>query len=137
MPSEKKIHILTKSVHNVTHSDFLDDATPTGGALIGAVIGEPYFSSSLLPWHNLHFWYACSALRGLCSPDCVVVPASASLMAIAGIYTRRMQCIVGLLCGVHCKLTDGAKLCVLIAKLKITVWHYLNILKNHAHCITR
>ena len=84
MPTGTKIHVVTKSSQDVTASDLVNGTTPTEGALIEAVIGEPYFSTSLLPWHNLHFWYARDTLRSLCSADCLVVPCSASLMAIAG-----------------------------------------------------
>ena len=51
---------------------------------VDLLIGEPYFSSSLLPWHNLYFWFARTALSRLLSPECVVLPCRASLMAIAG-----------------------------------------------------
>ena len=78
--------MLTKSSHDVTISDLVNGTTPTEVPLIEAVIGEPYFRTSLLPWHNLHFWYARDALSSLTSPHPVVVPSSASLMAIAGTY---------------------------------------------------
>ena len=71
------VNVLEKLPHELTAADF-------GGRPIDAVVGEPHFSTSLLPWHNVHFWYACSALRGLLSPDCVFLPNRASLKAIAG-----------------------------------------------------
>ena len=71
------VNVLEKSPHELTAADF-------GGRLVDAVIGEPHFSTSLLPWHNLHFWYACSALCSLLSPDCLFLPNRASLKAIAG-----------------------------------------------------
>ena len=66
-----------------------------GGRRVDGIIGEPYFSSSLLPWHNLHFWYAinsvmsCSVERGKEEEEerretPVILPGRASLMAIAG-----------------------------------------------------
>jgi len=55
------------------------------GRHIDAVIGEPYFTSSLLPWHNLHFWYVVNSLQKLLHPKGnVVLPGRGSLMAIAG-----------------------------------------------------
>lgn len=82
------MHIITKSPSQITVNDLVNEATPTdreGCALIEGVVGEPYFGTSLLPWHNLHFWYACNALHSVCTPDCVVLPGRAELMAIAGI----------------------------------------------------
>lgn len=63
-----------------------------GGRQIDAIIGEPYFTSSLLPWHNLHFWYAVSSLQKFLTPGAAVegrgciLPGKGSLMAIAGEY---------------------------------------------------
>jgi protein arginine N-methyltransferase 7 len=73
------ITVLDKPCLELTAGDF-------GGGVrtVDAVIGEPFFSSSLLPWHNLHYWYALTALRKHMSPQCVVLPNTASLMAIAG-----------------------------------------------------
>ena len=72
------ITVLDKPCLELTAGDF-------GGRTVDAVIGEPFFSSSLLPWHNLHYWYALTSLRKKhMSPECVVLPNTASLMAIAG-----------------------------------------------------
>ena len=63
------------------------------GQSVDAIIGEPYFSSSLLPWHNLHFWYAISSLRKIVAPEperCVVIPGKGLLKAIAGMF----KCVV-------------------------------------------
>ena len=90
LPPNKAVHIITKAPSQITINDLVNEATPTGRegcALIEAVVGEPYFATSLLPWHNLHFWYGCNALRSVCTPDCVVLPARAELMAIAGTST--------------------------------------------------
>jgi len=53
---------------------------------IDLIVGEPYFSSTLLPWHNLHFWYARTYVDHLLGDNPVVVPAKAHLLAIAGDY---------------------------------------------------
>ena len=68
-----------------THTD-LTSADFAGDGHIEAIIGEPYFSSSLLPWHNLHFWYAVDSVRRFLAPgqDNVVLPGKGALMAIAG-----------------------------------------------------
>ena len=50
---------------------------------ITLLIGEPFFSTSTLPWHNLHFLYARSELGSLLVPDCTVLPAAVTFKAIA------------------------------------------------------
>lgn len=50
---------------------------------ISVLMGEPYFSSSLLPWHSLYFWYCRTALASRLRPDAVVLPRSASLHLLA------------------------------------------------------
>ncbi|KAM8860586.1 protein arginine N-methyltransferase 7 isoform 2-T2 [Synchiropus picturatus] len=54
-----------------------------GGEQISVLMGEPYFSTSLLPWHSLFFWYCRTALGGLLRPDATVLPRSASLHLLA------------------------------------------------------
>ncbi|TSQ92640.1 Protein arginine N-methyltransferase 7 [Bagarius yarrelli] len=53
------------------------------GEQISALIGEPYFSTSLLPWHSLFFWYCRTALNCLLQPDATILPSSATLRLIA------------------------------------------------------
>uniref|UniRef100_A0A672JQ35 Protein arginine N-methyltransferase n=1 Tax=Salarias fasciatus TaxID=181472 RepID=A0A672JQ35_SALFA len=50
-----------------------------GGEQISVLMAEPYFSTSLLPWHSLFFWYCRTALSGLLKPGATVLPGSASL----------------------------------------------------------
>ncbi|KAF3854353.1 hypothetical protein F7725_022408 [Dissostichus mawsoni] len=50
-----------------------------GGEQISVLMGEPYFSTSLLPWHSLFFWYCRTALAGLLHPDAAILPRSATL----------------------------------------------------------
>ena len=71
------VTVLDKPCLELTAGDF-------GGRRVDAVIGEPFFSSSLLPWHNLHYWYSLTALRQHMTPECVILPNTASLVAIAG-----------------------------------------------------
>ncbi|MED6241776.1 Protein arginine N-methyltransferase 7 [Ataeniobius toweri] len=54
-----------------------------GGEQISVLLGEPYFSTSLLPWHSLFFWYCRTALAGLLRPDATILPCSASLHVVA------------------------------------------------------
>ncbi|XP_069757268.1 protein arginine N-methyltransferase 7 isoform X2 [Narcine bancroftii] len=50
---------------------------------ISVLIGEPFFTTSLLPWHNLYFWYARTYLAKHLSREFTVLPQSATLLAIA------------------------------------------------------
>ncbi|XP_029909720.1 protein arginine N-methyltransferase 7 [Myripristis murdjan] len=54
-----------------------------GGEQISVLMGEPYFSTSLLPWHSLFFWYCRTALAGLLQPGATILPCSASLHIVA------------------------------------------------------
>ncbi|XP_038662871.1 protein arginine N-methyltransferase 7 isoform X1 [Scyliorhinus canicula] len=50
---------------------------------VSVLIGEPFFTTSLLPWHNLYFWYARTYLAKLLSSEFTVLPQSAKLLAMA------------------------------------------------------
>lgn len=50
---------------------------------ISVLMGEPYFSTSLLPWHSLFFWYCRTALAGLLRPNAAILPCSAALRMVA------------------------------------------------------
>uniref|UniRef100_A0A3B4TDD7 Protein arginine N-methyltransferase n=1 Tax=Seriola dumerili TaxID=41447 RepID=A0A3B4TDD7_SERDU len=50
---------------------------------ISVLMGEPYFSTSLLPWHSLFFWYCRTALAGLLRPSAAILPCSATLHMVA------------------------------------------------------
>ncbi|XP_063168825.1 protein arginine N-methyltransferase 7 isoform X2 [Candoia aspera] len=69
---EDKITIIEKHPESLTSSDF-------EGRKISLLIGEPFFSTSLLPWHNLYFWYARTALANHLTSDVTVLPQAASL----------------------------------------------------------
>ncbi|NXF03664.1 ANM7 methyltransferase, partial [Smithornis capensis] len=46
---------------------------------VSVLVGEPFFSTSLLPWHNLYFWYARTAVSSHLTSNATVLPQSASL----------------------------------------------------------
>ncbi|NXB91587.1 ANM7 methyltransferase, partial [Vidua chalybeata] len=46
---------------------------------ISVLVGEPFFTTSLLPWHNLYFWYARTAVSAHLASNVTVLPQSASL----------------------------------------------------------
>uniref|UniRef100_A0A8C4EPQ6 Protein arginine N-methyltransferase n=1 Tax=Dicentrarchus labrax TaxID=13489 RepID=A0A8C4EPQ6_DICLA len=50
---------------------------------ISVLMGEPYFSTSLLPWHSLFFWYCRTTLAGLLRPNATILPCSATLHMMA------------------------------------------------------
>ncbi|MBN3298187.1 ANM7 methyltransferase, partial [Amia calva] len=50
---------------------------------ISLLMGEPYFSTSLLPWHSLYFWYCRTALAEQLCKDAIVMPHSATLCMVA------------------------------------------------------
>ncbi|KAK7915358.1 hypothetical protein WMY93_011119 [Mugilogobius chulae] len=50
---------------------------------VSVLIGEPFFSSSLLPWHSLFFWYCRTALAEHLRADTVILPRAASLHMVA------------------------------------------------------
>ncbi|XP_072013956.1 protein arginine N-methyltransferase 7-like [Amphiura filiformis] len=50
---------------------------------IDILMAEPFYLTSLLPWHNLYFWYARTALANHLADDALILPRSASLRGIA------------------------------------------------------
>ncbi|NXP15831.1 ANM7 methyltransferase, partial [Thinocorus orbignyianus] len=46
---------------------------------VSVLVGEPFFTTSLLPWHNLYFWYARTAVSSHLTSNVTVLPQSASL----------------------------------------------------------
>ncbi|KAG7468482.1 hypothetical protein MATL_G00143210 [Megalops atlanticus] len=58
-------------------------AADLGGEQVSVLVGEPYFSTSLLPWHSLFFWYCRTALAQLLRADATVLPQSATLWMAA------------------------------------------------------
>uniref|UniRef100_A0A673IZ35 Protein arginine N-methyltransferase n=1 Tax=Sinocyclocheilus rhinocerous TaxID=307959 RepID=A0A673IZ35_9TELE len=50
---------------------------------ISVLMGEPYFSTSLLPWHSLFFWYCRTAVAQLLHPSATILPRAATLYIVA------------------------------------------------------
>ncbi|XP_072135494.1 protein arginine N-methyltransferase 7 isoform X1 [Mobula birostris] len=71
-----KVLISEKSPEQITPED-LDNNQ------ISVLIGEPFFTTSLLPWHNLYFWYARTYLAKHLANEFTVLPQSATLIAMA------------------------------------------------------
>ncbi|CAH0381142.1 unnamed protein product [Bemisia tabaci] len=41
---------------------------------VNLIVGEPHFSSSTLPWHNLQFWHLATQFRQICSDNVSMIP---------------------------------------------------------------
>ncbi|XP_071065219.1 protein arginine N-methyltransferase 7 isoform X2 [Dasypus novemcinctus] len=72
---EDKINIIEKRPELLTPADL-------EGKKVSHLLGEPFFTTSLLPWHNLYFWYVRTAVDQLLGPGAVVLPQAASLHAM-------------------------------------------------------
>nr|XP_054104827.1 protein arginine N-methyltransferase 7 isoform X3 [Callithrix jacchus] len=72
---EDKINIIEKRPELLTNEDLQ-------GRKISLLLGEPFFTTSLLPWHNLYFWYVRTAVDQHLGPGAVVMPQAASLHAV-------------------------------------------------------
>ncbi|KAK7114180.1 hypothetical protein V1264_000285 [Littorina saxatilis] len=73
---EDRIVIIEKRASEVTEEDFQ-------GFKVDVVMGEPSFQAHMLPWDNMHFWYAVSSLTPLLSSNVCVLPASMTIHAVA------------------------------------------------------
>ncbi|PIK44496.1 hypothetical protein BSL78_18668 [Apostichopus japonicus] len=50
---------------------------------IDLLVSEPFFTSGLLPWHSLYFWYCRTALTGHLAEGATILPCGARLRAVA------------------------------------------------------
>ncbi|OBS67277.1 hypothetical protein A6R68_04170 [Neotoma lepida] len=72
---EDKISIIKKRPELLTSADL-------EGKKVSLLLGEPFFTTSLLPWHNLYFWYVRTSVDQHLEPGAVVMPQAASLHAM-------------------------------------------------------
>ncbi|XP_011787440.1 PREDICTED: protein arginine N-methyltransferase 7 isoform X2 [Colobus angolensis palliatus] len=72
---EDKINLIEKRPELLTSEDLKDRK-------VSLLLGEPFFTTSLLPWHNLYFWYVRTAVDRHLGPGAVVMPQAASLHAV-------------------------------------------------------
>ncbi|XP_039707812.1 protein arginine N-methyltransferase 7 isoform X1 [Pteropus medius] len=72
---EDKIKVIEKRPELLTSADL-------EGKKVSVLLGEPFFTTSLLPWHNLYFWYVRTAVDQYLGPGAVVMPQAASLHAV-------------------------------------------------------
>ncbi|XP_012677757.2 protein arginine N-methyltransferase 7 [Clupea harengus] len=67
-----KLRLLGMRPEQVTTADL-------EGQQVSVLMGEPYFGTSLLPWHSLFFWYCRTALAQVLQPNATILPSSATL----------------------------------------------------------
>lgn len=72
---EDKITVINKRPELLTSADL-------EGKKVSFLLGEPFFTTSLLPWHNLYFWYVRTSVDQHLAPGAVVMPQAASLHAV-------------------------------------------------------
>ncbi|NXY46582.1 ANM7 methyltransferase, partial [Ceuthmochares aereus] len=72
---EDKIKIIEARPELLTSSHLEDKK-------ISVLVGEPFFTTTLLPWHNLYFWYARTAVATHLTSNVTVLPQAASLHMI-------------------------------------------------------
>lgn len=72
---EDKISVINKRPELLTSADL-------EGKKVSLLLGEPFFTTSLLPWHNLYFWYVRTSVDQHLAPGAVVMPQAASLHAV-------------------------------------------------------
>lgn len=72
---EDKISVINKRPELLTAADL-------EGKKVSLLLGEPFFTTSLLPWHNLYFWYVRTSVDQHLAPGAVVMPQAASLHAV-------------------------------------------------------
>ncbi|XP_021488028.1 protein arginine N-methyltransferase 7 [Meriones unguiculatus] len=86
---EDKISIINKRPELLTSADL-------EGKKVSLLLGEPFFTTSLLPWHNLYFWYVRTSVDQHLAPGAVVMPQAASLHAMIvefrDLWRVRMPC---------------------------------------------
>ncbi|XP_076813930.1 protein arginine N-methyltransferase 7-like isoform X1 [Clavelina lepadiformis] len=68
---------------DVVCKDATDVTTDLEGQKISLLAGEPFFTSSYLPWHDLYFWYARTELDSYLHPNCKIMPYRAHLCIAA------------------------------------------------------
>uniref|UniRef100_A0A8D2ZM15 Protein arginine N-methyltransferase n=1 Tax=Scophthalmus maximus TaxID=52904 RepID=A0A8D2ZM15_SCOMX len=79
----KKVLCFEHLCIHLTQSDTTKSKCMLSLIQISVLMGEPYFSTSLLPWHSLFFWYCRTALAGLLQPNATILPCSATLHMVA------------------------------------------------------
>ena len=67
----------------IVNGDVSSLATQLNGPKVSLFCGEPYFTSSILPWHDLYFWYLRSELDQCLHDKAKILPFRGHLCASA------------------------------------------------------
>ena len=77
---------LLDCAHHNEVADQIDIVSPSWASStsplppLNAVIAEPHFTTALLPWHNLHFWFLINSLN--IDPSTVIMPSKCRLFLL-------------------------------------------------------
>ena len=103
------------------------------------IFGEPFFSVSLLPWHNLMFWYAATNCRVLLNAEGKVAPCAAELKAVAGSSPGLLANLVLLQCILQKKCTfvawQGLHVYVCVCTVHVCMWNVCAFLYVWCVCV--
>eukprot|EP00747_Dinoflagellata_sp_TGD_P044988 gnl/TRDRNA2_/TRDRNA2_143583_c0_seq1.p1 gnl/TRDRNA2_/TRDRNA2_143583_c0~~gnl/TRDRNA2_/TRDRNA2_143583_c0_seq1.p1 ORF type:complete len:269 (+),score=38.58 gnl/TRDRNA2_/TRDRNA2_143583_c0_seq1:84-809(+) len=82
------LQVLGTSPDSITVDDLA-----SGKAAVGAIVAEPFFYDSKLPWHGLACWHITAALRrsGLLMSDAKVMPRRAKLVAMLVMFAEGLD----------------------------------------------
>ncbi|XP_064466661.1 protein arginine N-methyltransferase 7-like isoform X2 [Ornithodoros turicata] len=79
-----KEYIAENHINNITVLDDIPFHLPDSGTnKVDIFMAEPYFSTSLLPWHNLQFWFLRPSVSHLFADGVVTIPCKAVIRAMA------------------------------------------------------
>ncbi|OWF48041.1 Protein arginine N-methyltransferase 7 [Mizuhopecten yessoensis] len=98
---EGVITVLTKDPETLTPTDF-------GDRKVDLVVGEPYFQSSVLPWHNISHWYSIEQLSSVLADEAKIFPAGMMIKAMAVEFTDlwKIRAPVGVCEGFNLQVFD-------------------------------
>ncbi|KAB0349509.1 hypothetical protein FD754_014366 [Muntiacus muntjak] len=78
---QDKINIIEKRPELLTPADL-------EGKKVSLLLGESFFTTSLLPWYNLYFWYVQTAVDQHLGPGAVVMPPQAASLHVVVVEFR-------------------------------------------------
>lgn len=75
---------------------------------VNLIVAEPYFSSSILPWHNLQFWYIKQSIQPILSNNIQTIPSLAEfyLMPVEFEHLWKIRAPVGIVEGFNLEPFD-------------------------------
>jgi len=84
--AQRGLHNLARTNNvsiEVTCGDISAVKASLDGRKVSLLCGEPHFTSSLLPWHDLYFWYLRSELNPFMHEKATILPCRSQLWAAA------------------------------------------------------